>query len=272
MLHGFGFEQYRIYLSTRDPEHPEKYLGTEPQWNEAQNVLARVLKEKNVPYQEVQGEAAFYGPKIDINIVDASQREWQCSTIQFDFNLPRRLNILYVGPDGNEHEVIMIHRVLLGAIERFFAILTEHCNGNLPLWLAPTQVAILPVSSDQVQYAEKIRTNLQAHSVRCEIDDTNSTISYKIRQAETRKIPYMLIVGNREARLNRVSVRKHRTGDQGLLTIAETIETIKNEDTHHAECCEPNAPNTPKPQNGTTQQTGRTRRKRRASEKPHQHT
>jgi threonyl-tRNA synthetase len=229
MLEKFGFKEYRTYLSTRDPQHPEKYMGTEEQWVEAQNILANALKQRNVIYKEILGEAAFYGPKIDINVVDASQREWQCTTIQFDFNLPKRFQIIYIGSDGNEHEVVMIHRVLLGAVERFFAILIEHCNGNLPVWLAPTQAAILPVSANHLQYAKTIRESLLAQQVRCEVDDSTSTISYKIRQAEIRKIPYMLILGEQEAKLNKISVRKHKVGDLGLLTIQETVTKIKNE-------------------------------------------
>jgi threonyl-tRNA synthetase len=229
VLEKFGFEQYRTYLSTRDPGQPERYMGAEAQWTKSQETLAEALKERGIPYQEMPGEAAFYGPKIDINIVDASQREWQCATLQFDFNLPRRFNILYIGPDGNEHEVVMIHRVLLGAIERFFAILVEHCNGNFPLWLAPVQVAILPVTTNHLHYAERIRAELSTHRIRCELDDSSSTISYKIRQAETRKIPYMLIIGEKERKHNKISLRKHKAGDQGLLTIQEIIRKIKKE-------------------------------------------
>jgi len=149
--------------------------------------------------------------------------------MQFDFNLPKRFQIVYIGSDGNEHEVVMIHRVLLGAVERFFAILIEHCNGNLPVWLAPTQAAILPVSATHLQYAKTIRESLLAHQVRCEVDDSTSTISYKIRQAEIRKIPYMLILGEQETKLNKISLRKHKIGDLGLLTIQETVTKIKNE-------------------------------------------
>jgi len=229
ILKKFGFKEYRTYLSTRDPQHPEKYMGTEQQWIEAQNILANALKQRNVVYKDILGQAAFYGPKIDINIVDASQREWQCTTMQFDFNLPKRFQIVYIGSDGDEHEVVMIHRVLLGAVERFFAILIEHCNGNLPVWLAPTQAAILPVSANHLQYAETIRESLLAHQVRCEVDDSTSTISHKIRQAEIRKIRYMLILGEQETKLNKISLRKHKIGDLGLLTIQETVTKIKNE-------------------------------------------
>jgi len=160
ILKRFGFQKYRVYLSTRDPKQPEKYMGSEQEWKMAQKALAEALKKQAIPYRETPGEAVFYGPKIDIYIVDASGREWQCSTIQFDFNLPKRFNITYTGSDGEPHEVVMIHRALLGTIERFFAILIEHYKGNLPVWLAPTQVKVLPISSNYVQYAREVRRKL----------------------------------------------------------------------------------------------------------------
>jgi len=229
MLQKFGFKEYRVHLSTRDPQHSEKYMGSEQEWNNAQKTLAEALKEKNIAYQETPGEAVFYGPKIDINIVDSSKREWQCTTLQFDFNLPKRFNITFTGTDGEEHEVVMIHRALLGAIERFFAISIEHCEGNLPTWLAPTQAIVLPVSTDCVRYAERIHKRLLAHGIRAALDASTSTISYKIRQAEVRKIPYMIICGEKEAKLQRISVRKHKTGDIGLLRTEELAKKIKNE-------------------------------------------
>ncbi|MEM3442249.1 MAG: threonine--tRNA ligase [Candidatus Bathyarchaeia archaeon] len=229
MLHKFGFHEYQVYLSTRDPKEPEKYMGSEESWEKAQKALAKALKKKGVIYHEMRGEAVFYGPKIDINIVDASGREWQCTTIQFDFNLPKRFNITYVGADGKEHEVIMIHRALLGSIERFFAILLEHYRGNLPTWLSPIQVRILPISNKQLSYAKRVHQKLQFHGVRAEIDDSPSTINYKIREAETQKIPYMIICGKKEVQLRKISVRKHGMSDVGLLTIGEFIKIVKKE-------------------------------------------
>jgi threonyl-tRNA synthetase len=226
MLHKFGFQKYQAYLSTRNPKQPEKYMGSEEDWEKAQKALAEALRKK-IPYQEMRGEAVFYGPKIDINIVDASGREWQCTTIQFDFNLPKRFNITYVGADGKEHEVIMIHRALLGSIERFFAILMEHYKGNLPTWLSPTQAKILPISNKQIPYAQTIQQKLQQNGIRAEIDSSPSTINYKIREAEVQKIPYMIICGKKEAQSRKISVRKHGTGNLGLLTIKEFIETVK---------------------------------------------
>jgi threonyl-tRNA synthetase len=206
-------------------------MGSEEKWQVAQKALAKALQVKNIPYREMQGEAVFYGPKIDVNIVDASGREWQCSTIQFDFNLPRRFNITYTGADGKEHDVLMIHRVLVGAIERFFAILLEHYKGNLPTWLAPIQARILPISDKQQAYAQTVHNTLQAYGVRSEIDSCASTLHSKIREAEIQKIPYMIICGKREAKLRRLSVRKHGVGNVGVLKIKEFADKIRSENT-----------------------------------------
>ena len=229
ILQRFGFHKFNVYLSTRDPKQPEKYMGSEKDWERAQKTLAEALKKKRIAYHEMQGEAVFYGPKIDINIVDASGREWQCSTIQFDFNLPKRFNMTYTGTDGKEHEVLMVHRALLGAIERFFAILIEHYKGNLPAWLAPTQVAVLPISAEYAEYAKDVHKKLLAYGIRSELDTSASTISYKVRQAETKKVPYMTICGKREAESRKISVRKHGTGNIGSLTVKELVNNIKKE-------------------------------------------
>jgi threonyl-tRNA synthetase len=229
ILQRFGFHEFKVYLSTRDPKQPEKYMGSEENWERAQKTLAEALKKKRIAYHEMQGEAVFYGPKIDVNIVDASGREWQCSTIQFDFNLPKRFNMTYTGTDGREHEVLMIHRALLGAIERFFAILIEHYKGNFPAWLAPIQVAVLPISADYAEYAEDVHKKLLTCRIRSELDISASTIGYKVRQAETQKIPYMAICGKREAELRKISVRKHGTGNLGLLAVRELENVIKKE-------------------------------------------
>jgi threonyl-tRNA synthetase len=229
ILQSFGFREFKVYLSTRDPQQPEKYMGSQENWKRAQKTLARALKKKRIAYHEMQGEAVFYGPKIDINIVDASGREWQCSTIQFDFNLPNRFSMTYTGQDGKEHEVLMIHRALLGAIERFFAILIEHYKGSFPAWLAPTQVAVLPISAEYTEYAKNVHTKLLDYGIRSELDTSASTISYKVRQAETKKIPYMAICGKREAESKKISVRKHGIGNIGLLMLKELVNNIKTE-------------------------------------------
>jgi threonyl-tRNA synthetase len=229
MLGRFGFEEYHAYLSTRDPQHPENYMGSEQEWNQAERSLANALKENSMAYRELPGEAVFYGPKIDVNVVDAAGREWQCTTIQFDFNLPKRFSITHIGTDGKEHRIIMVHRALLGAIERFFAILIEHCNGNLPVWLSPVQVAILPVGPDYLKYAEKVHRKLLAFGIRSELDDNQATVSYKIRQAEVQKIPYMIICGGREADLRKVSVREHSVGNMGLMSVKELVKKIRDQ-------------------------------------------
>ena len=228
ILQKFGFEKYRAILSTRDPNHPEKYMGSPRKWKSAEKALKKALEHRKITYREMPGEAVFYGPKIDLNIVDASGREWQCTTIQFDFNLPKRFHVFYVGADNKKHQVIMIHRALLGAIERFYAILLEHYNGNLPAWLAPTQIAILPLNAENTQYAEKVHAELLTNGIRSELDtSTSSTISYRIRQAETQKIPYMAICGKREENTGKVSLRKHGIGNIGTVSITEIIRKIE---------------------------------------------
>jgi len=229
MLGKFGFSEFRVYLSTRDCKHPEQYMGSDEDWASAQKALAEALKEKQIAYSEMPGGAVFYGPKIDVSIVDSAGREWQCTTLQFDFNLPKRFNVNYVGADNKEHEVVMIHRVLLGAIERFFAILLEHCSGNLPTWLAPTQVKIIPVSNDCFEYAKSVSGELAADGIRTELDDSASTVSYKIRDAELQKIPYMVIVGKHEVIQEKVAVRKHGTGNLGSMTIEELATFLSRE-------------------------------------------
>ena len=229
LLKRFGFTEYKVELSTRDRGKSEKYMGSEKEWNSSQNILAKVLEQKKIPYTEMPGEAAFYGPKIDIKIVDASGRQWQCSTIQLDFNLPRRFNLTYIGSDGVEHRPLMIHRALLGAIERFFGILVEHYGGNLPTWLAPVQVKVLPISDKYANYAKEVHERISALGIRSEPDESSSTISYKIREAETQKIPYMAICGKREAESNTISVRKHGGKELGLLTIEELVNAIQNQ-------------------------------------------
>ena len=229
ILRTMGFQEFKVVLSTRDPEHPERYMGTEEEWRRAQEALMRALRRRGLPYEEAPGEAVFYGPKIDIKLVDAIGRTWQCTTIQIDFNLPRRFNVTYVGPDGREHLVVMIHRALLGSLERFVGVLLEHYAGNLPVWLSPIQVRVLPISDKYVEYASEVYERLKAEGVRAELDDRGLTIAYKVREAEEEKIPYMLIVGRREVEAKTVAVRRHRVGDLGQLTLEEFMAKIKAE-------------------------------------------
>lgn len=209
MWQAFGFDKYKVYLSTR----PAKAIGTEEQWLQAEEALRKVLEEQDVAYEVDKGGGAFYGPKIDIKIEDALGREWQMTTIQFDFNLPERFDMVYIGKDGKEHRPYMIHRALLGAWERFFGLLIEHYGGAFPVWLAPVQVMVIPVTDRHLDYARKLEAELKGEGVRVEVDARSETVNLKIRQAQLDKIPYMLVVGDREVAEATVSVRL-RSGEQ----------------------------------------------------------
>ncbi|UCH43192.1 MAG: threonine--tRNA ligase, partial [Dehalococcoidales bacterium] len=209
MWQAFGFEKYKVYLSTR----PEKAIGTEEQWHQAEEALRKVLDEQDVPYEVDQGGGAFYGPKIDIKIEDALGREWQMTTIQFDFNLPERFDMVYIGQDGHEHRPYMIHRALLGAWERFFGLLIEHYAGAFPVWLSPVQVVVIPVADRHLEYARKLGTELTGDGVRAKVDDRSERMNMKIRQAQLEKVPFMLVVGDKEEAKGTVSVRL-RSGEQ----------------------------------------------------------
>jgi len=225
VLGSFGFTDMNYYLSTM----PEKAVGEPELWHKAEDSLRKAMEKENLSYEVDEGGGAFYGPKIDIKIKDALGREWQLSTIQFDFNLPERFGMTYIGEDGKEHRPFMVHRALLGSIERFFGILIEHYAGEFPLWLAPTQVAIVPVSQNFLEYAGKVAEQLRKAGIRYEIDERNEKIGYKIRDWEMRKVSYMLIVGEKEQAANAVSVRKHKIGDSGSLALSEFIDKIATE-------------------------------------------
>lgn len=222
VLGSFGFTEMNYYLSTM----PEKAVGEPELWLKAEDSLRKALEKENLSYEVDEGGGAFYGPKIDIKIKDALGREWQLSTIQFDFNLPERFGMTYIGEDGKEHRPFMVHRALLGSIERFFGILIEHYAGEFPLWLAPTQVAIVPVSQNYIEYAHQVADTLRKQGIRYEVDERNEKIGYKIRDWEMRKVSYMLVVGEKEKEANAVSVRKHKEGDQGSLALSEFIDKI----------------------------------------------
>lgn len=225
VLGAFGFTEMNYYLSTK----PEKAVGEDDLWHKAEDSLRKALDSQGLSYEVDEGGGAFYGPKIDIKIKDALGREWQLSTIQFDFNLPERFQMTYIGEDGKEHRPFMVHRALLGSIERFFGILIEHYAGVFPLWLAPTQVAIIPVSQHFIEYAHSISEQLKKAGIRIEVDERNEKIGYKIRDWEMKKVPYMLIVGEKEKESNSVSVRKHKEGDKGSLALSEFIDKIASE-------------------------------------------
>jgi len=231
MLSAFGFEDYEIYLSTR----PEKFVGTVQMWERAEKALKNALDRSGLPYEIDPGEGVFYGPKIDIKIKDVLGRTWQCSTIQVDFNLPQRFGLYYVGEDGARHTPIMIHRALLGSLERFFGVLIEHYGGAFPLWLAPVQVRVLPITDRNHDYANRIVEALKAEGFRAEADLRNEKLGYKIREGQLQKIPYLLIVGDREEREGRVALRVRGKGDLGAVSLEEFIaqarDKIKNKST-----------------------------------------
>ncbi len=229
MIKTFGYRDFEILLSVRDPKHKEKYAGSDNEWEKAELALASTLQKRNIEYKREEGEAVFYGPKIDIKIKDAIGRSWQGPTIQFDFNLPRRFNATYVGEDGQEHMVYMIHRALFGSFERFVGGLIEHYNGNFPTWLAPIQVILLPITDEQIDFSEKVLKNLKENGIRVELDNRNEKLSRKIRDAETQKVPYMFIIGNKEVESKTVSVRNHKDGNIGNFKTDDILSKIKEE-------------------------------------------
>lgn len=225
ILKTFGFDSYDVYLSTR----PEKYVGTLESWEMATNALKQALEKKGLSYQIDPGEGVFYGPKIDIKIKDCLNRSWQCSTIQVDFNNPERFDITYRGSDGKEHRPIMIHRALMGSLERFFGVLIEHYAGVFPLWLAPVQVSLLTIAERHSDYALEIAGRLKAEAIRVETNLENEKIGHKIREATIRKVPYLVIIGDKELTEGRLAVRKRSGENIGPFTINEFIGIIKNE-------------------------------------------
>ncbi|MCB5265048.1 MAG: threonine--tRNA ligase [Candidatus Cloacimonetes bacterium] len=225
MLRHFGFKDFMIYLSTK----PEASVGRDEDWQMATESLKASLTKLDLPFNVDEGGGAFYGPKIDIKIKDAIGRAWQCTTIQFDFNLPERFDMQYIGADNTAHRPYMIHRAIFGSLERFFATLLEHHGGNLPLWLAPTQMMMLPITDAQLDYCKDLQEKFLAEGLRCEIDPRSEKIGYKIREAELKKIPFMCIIGAKEAEQNRLSLRRHTKGDLGSMTYDEALAAIKDD-------------------------------------------
>jgi threonyl-tRNA synthetase len=223
ILKTFGFSNYDIYLSTR----PEKYVGTEEGWEKATRALENALKHKKLNYEIDPGEGVFYGPKIDIKVRDSLGRQWQCSTLQVDFNVPERLDIRYRGSDSRDYRPIMIHRALMGSLERFFGVLIEHYAGAFPLWLAPVQVSVLTISERHVPYGREVLESLIKEGIRADIDEENEKIGYKIRKATMLKTPYMCIIGDKEVANNTVNIRKRDGKNIGEMSVKELIAFIK---------------------------------------------
>ncbi len=226
IMNAFNFK-FSAKLSIRDPMNKEKYMGNDEDWEKAEKALARALELRKIPYTVEEGEAAFYGPKIDIFMTDVLGRKWQLTTIQLDFNLPRRFKAMYVDKDNTEKYTVMIHRAIIGSIERFFGILIEHFGGDFPLWLAPTQAVVLPISESILDYARQIYRKLMDNDVRVELDDRPLTLNKRIRDAELKKIPYVLVVGEREKQSGKIAVRKRKEGNLGTMSIDDFIEIIK---------------------------------------------
>jgi len=223
------FNDFEAQISLRDPADKTKYIGSDENWEKAEQAIIEACEEKGLKAVMVKGEAAFYGPKLDFMVKDAIGRKWQLGTIQVDYNLPERFELEYVGADNQKHRPVMIHRAPFGSMERFVAVLIEHCSGKFPLWLAPEQVSILPISEKYIEYSKKVLSLLQNSDIRAEIDDRSEKTGKKIREAELRRIPYMLILGEKEELSSTVSARKQGVGDMGVFTVDEFIGIINDE-------------------------------------------
>ena len=226
-LKTFGFETYEAELSTWDNGASGKYDGSPDQWKLGEEALRKAAARLNVKVKEMPDEAAFYGPKIDVKLVDAIGRQWQLSTVQFDFTLPRRFGLEYIAEDGKKHQPLMVHRALFGSVERFFGILIEHYAGAFPVWLAPVQAIVLPITDRQLECCRKIRDRLTAAGIRTTVDERSEKVNLKIRDAQLQKIPFMLVVGDREQESGRVSVRNRKHGDQGVKSVDEFLSDIE---------------------------------------------
>jgi threonyl-tRNA synthetase len=227
VLKTFGFDRYQVELSARDPAHEEQYAGTAEEWERAEAALMGTLRRMDIPFTYIPGEAVFYGPKIDVKLVDAIGRPWQLTTVQFDFNLPRRFGLEYVASDGRKHMPVMVHRALLGSVERFFGVLIEHYAGAFPLWLAPVQAIVLPVSEKQLDYAQKVVNALRGGRVRVQLDDRNEKLNARVRDAQLQKVPLMLVAGDRESAACTVAVRRRDSGDSGSQPLDQFVRWIR---------------------------------------------
>ncbi len=224
VLETFGFADFKVELSTWDPKDAKSYTGSAENWELAIGSLRSALNRREIPYRTIAGEAAFYGPKIDIKLVDVLGRLWQLSTVQFDFNLPERFNLEYTGEDGGKHRPMMVHRALFGSVERFFGVLIEHYAGAFPIWLAPVQIGLVPISEKHVAYAEQVKSRLQAAGLRVEVNSRNEKMNAKIREFTLEKVPFVLVVGDKEMATEAVSVRTRGKGDEGSVLMESFLE------------------------------------------------
>ncbi len=227
VMKSFGFDEYKVELSVRDEGKKEKYAGSEEDWQMAEGALIEAMRSKGMTWTRMEGEAVFYGPKIDVKLIDAIGRPWQLSTVQFDFTLPKRFDLAYIGPDGQPHQPVMLHRALLGSVERFLGVLIEHYAGAFPVWLAPVQVMLIPIAERHQEYARQVATRLSDAGLRVELDDRNEKMGYKIREAQNQKVPYMLVVGDKEAQSGQVSVRNRFQGDEGAQSLEDFVTKIR---------------------------------------------
>jgi threonyl-tRNA synthetase len=227
VMRTFAFDKFEVELSTWDASDPAKYSGEAAQWEMAERGLASALNARGIQFKQIPGEAAFYGPKIDIKLLDAIGRPWQLTTVQFDFNLPQRFGLEYVGADGHAHQPVMVHRALLGSIERFFGVLIEHYAGAFPVWLAPVQVAVLPISERHHGYAVEVEQGLKDAGLRVHVDNRNEKVNARIRDAQLQKVPFMLVVGDREVQSRAVSVRRRDTGLAGSQPLTDFVRWIR---------------------------------------------
>ena len=227
LLRSFGFQEFKIELSVRDPRAAGKYAGSDAMWVQAEASLVKALSVRQLAYQRMEGEAVFYGPKIDIKIKDALGRFWQCTTIQFDFNMSERFGMKYIGADGAAHQPYMVHRALLGSLERFFGVLIEHYRGFFPLWLAPVQAVIAPLNDDCLPYGRRVLEELRRAGVRAELDARAEGVNRKIRDAEKQKVPYIIVLGPQEEKAENLSYRIHGQGDRGKIGLSEFLQKIK---------------------------------------------
>jgi len=232
LLRSFGFHDYEVVLSVRDPARKDKYIGDDDMWEMAEGSLVKALGRRELSYKREEGEAVFYGPKIDIKIKDALGRAWQCTTIQFDFNLPERFDMTFIGMDGREHRPYMVHRALLGSLERFFGILIEHYAGAFPVWLAPVQAIILTITDRHIPYGQELYKGLFDAGVRTECDFRNEKLSFKVRDAQTKKIPYMVVIGDKEAESHTVTVRLRDGSNLPHMSLEDLIARIGHESEH----------------------------------------